>query len=57
MVKLLFGTSIPSELAGLVVAAIVYFIALSTMGLDAEERLVINRVRQRAFKNRNKADE
>jgi O-antigen/teichoic acid export membrane protein len=50
--KLVFGTSIPSELAGLVVAALVYFMALRTMGLDAEERLVINRVRKRAFRKR-----
>jgi O-antigen/teichoic acid export membrane protein len=56
MVKLVFGTSIPSELAGLVVAGIVYFVALRAMGLDAEERLVINRVRQRAFRKRSKTE-
>jgi O-antigen/teichoic acid export membrane protein len=56
MFKLVFGTSIPSELAGLVVAAIVYVLALRAMGLDAEERLVINRVRKRAFRKRSKTE-
>jgi O-antigen/teichoic acid export membrane protein len=56
MFKLVFGTSIPSELAGLVAAAIVYGIALRTMGLDAEERLVINRVRKRAFRKHSKSE-
>jgi hypothetical protein len=56
MFKLVFGTSILSELAGLVAAAIVYGIALRTMGLDAEERLVINRVRKRAFRKHSKSE-
>lgn len=50
--KLTFGTSIPSELAGLVLGACAFLGALRVMGLDAEERMVINRVRKRAFKGR-----
>ena len=53
--KLLLGSSIPSELAGLAVAAVVYLVVLRAMGLDAEERMVINRVKARAFKNRGKS--
>ncbi|MGH2699179.1 MAG: oligosaccharide flippase family protein [Actinomycetota bacterium] len=54
--KFALGTSIPSELAGLTLAAVVYLAALRAMGLDAEERMVINRVRKRAFKKGKKAD-
>jgi O-antigen/teichoic acid export membrane protein len=53
--KLIFGTSIPSELAGLVVGAVVYLGVLRAIGLDAEERMVINRVKARAFKSRSKS--
>jgi len=53
--KLALGASIPVELAGLALATVVYLFALKVMGLDAEERMVINRVRRRAFKNRTKA--
>ena len=52
--KLAFGTSVPSELAGLVIGAVVFLVALKAMGLDAEERMVIDRVRKRALKGRNK---
>ncbi|MGH2808704.1 MAG: lipopolysaccharide biosynthesis protein [Actinomycetota bacterium] len=36
------------ELTGLVVAAVVYLATLKAMGIDAEERLVWNRIRKRA---------
>ncbi|MGH2702052.1 MAG: oligosaccharide flippase family protein [Actinomycetota bacterium] len=52
--KLAFGTSIPSELAGLVFGAAAFLVALKIMGLDAEERMVINRVRKRTLKGRKK---
>lgn len=52
--KLAFGTSVPSELAGLVVGAVVFLVVLKAMGLDAEERMVIDRVRKRALKGRHK---
>jgi O-antigen/teichoic acid export membrane protein len=53
--RLVFGSSIPSELAGLAVGAVVYLVTLRAMGLDAEERMVIDRVKARAFKNRGKS--
>ena len=52
--KLVLGASIPSELAGLVAAAVVFVVVLKAMGLDAEERMVIDRVRKRALKGRGK---
>jgi O-antigen/teichoic acid export membrane protein len=52
--KLAFGASIASELVGLVLGAAAFLVALKAMGLDAEERMVINRVRKRALKGRSK---
>ena len=52
--KLAFGASIASELVGLVLGAAAFLVALKAMGLDAEERMVISRVRKRALKGRTK---
>lgn len=39
-----------AEIAGIVVAALVYLLALKVLGLDEEEQLVWKRIRQRALK-------
>ena len=45
-VRLLFGSAILVLFAGLVVGAIVYVIALKLLGLDDEERVVLNGIRR-----------
>lgn len=40
------------DLAGIAVAGVVYFATLRALGLDPEERAVIDRLRARVFKNR-----
>ncbi len=46
------GDALWTGAAGIVVAAVVYFAALKRLGVDPEERMVIERVKQRAFKRR-----
>jgi O-antigen/teichoic acid export membrane protein len=46
------GDSVPIELAGVLIAGVVYVAALKKMGLDAEERYVWKRIRSKAFKGR-----
>lgn len=50
--RLLPGDSMPLEIAGLAAAAAVYLGALRALGLDPEERHVLERIKQRAFKRR-----
>jgi hypothetical protein len=45
-VRLLFGSAILVLSAGLVAGAIVYVIALKLLGLDDEERVVLNGIRR-----------
>jgi hypothetical protein len=40
------------DLAGIAVAGVVYFATLRALGLDPEERAVIDRLRARVLKNR-----
>jgi O-antigen/teichoic acid export membrane protein len=46
-VRLAWGTSIPTSVAGLVAGAIVYLVALKLLGLDEEERVVLDGIRRR----------
>lgn len=50
--RLVPGDSMPLEVAGLAVAAAVYLAVLKALGLDAEERHVYERIKQRALKRR-----
>jgi O-antigen/teichoic acid export membrane protein len=43
------------ELAGVAIAALVYFGVLRVLGVDPEEKLVWDRIKKRAFKGRGKA--
>lgn len=53
LVKLLPGAdSLPVEIAGIVVAALVYLAVLKALGIDPEERYVFDRIRKRAFKGK-----
>jgi len=45
--RLVGGTSIPITVAGLVVGAFVYLVALKLLGLDEEERVVLDGIRRR----------
>ena len=45
--RLVGGTSIPVAVAGLVAGAIVYLVALKLLGLDEEERVVLDGIRRR----------
>jgi O-antigen/teichoic acid export membrane protein len=46
--KLVLGDSISSEIAGLIVASAVFLLTLKLLRLDAEERMVINRIKRKA---------
>ncbi len=52
--RLVPGDSIPIEIAGIVLAAIIYLVVLRVMGLDAEERYVWDRIVKRIGKKKNK---
>ena len=54
--RLVPGDAVWVEVAGLVVASIAYFVVLKRLGVDAEERLVIDRIKKRAFKRARTAD-
>lgn len=54
--RLVPGESIPLELGGLAVAGVVYVVALRALGMDAEERAVLERIRRRALRGRGRAD-
>lgn len=48
--RLIPGDNIPLDLAGIGVGAAVYVAVLKLLGMDEEERYVIERIRKRAFK-------
>ena len=50
--RLVPGDSIPLEIAGIVVAAAVYIAVLGKLGIDPEERHVIERIKKRAVKRK-----
>jgi O-antigen/teichoic acid export membrane protein len=50
--RLVPGDSMPLEIAGVAVAALVYLAVLKALGLDPEERHVFERIKQRALKRR-----
>jgi len=50
--QLVPGDSIPIEIAGIVVAAIAYIAVLRKLGIDPEERHVIDRIKKRAVKRK-----
>jgi O-antigen/teichoic acid export membrane protein len=50
--KLIPGNGFWLELLGVVIAGLIYVLALRMMGLDAEERYVWNRIKKRALKGR-----
>lgn len=48
--KLFAGDSIAVQAVGLGIGLVVYLAALRALGVDAEERMVLNRIKKRAFK-------
>ena len=50
--RLVPGDSIPIEIAGLVLASVVYVATLARLGIDPEERHVFDRIKQRALKRK-----
>lgn len=53
--KIIPGDSRSAGVAGLVVAAIVYAVVLRALGLDDEDRMVLDGIKKRAFRRRVKA--
>jgi O-antigen/teichoic acid export membrane protein len=50
--QLVPGESIPIEIAGIVVAGFAYIVTLAKLGIDPEERHVIDRIKKRAVKRK-----
>ncbi|MFN2489858.1 MAG: hypothetical protein ABR529_09010, partial [Actinomycetota bacterium] len=48
--RLVPGESVPIQVAGLAVAAAVYAGLLKVLGIDPEERMVLDRIKRRALK-------
>jgi hypothetical protein len=50
--QLVPGDSIPVEIAGIVVASVAYIAILSKLGIDPEERHVLDRIKKRAVRRK-----
>ncbi|HEX2235353.1 MAG TPA: oligosaccharide flippase family protein [Actinomycetota bacterium] len=54
--RLFPGDSVALDLGGLAVAGLVYVAALRALGMDAEERAVLERIKRRGLRGRGRAD-